>query len=1360
MSMLTAARHQQPVPSVRSVPAARRLAFQEFQHLPDRCEKCAKACKTASSRFVCSCGAICCKACYGLKGSDAQEVTGYQCDACREELKGAVVVHPREGYAFCFACRAPLQQLEIQTYCPDCKCKFCQRCAALALSERQRPAPKRLPDGSAVVGDGLTVTQKCPTCAGSEKHEQGREAVCVLLMEKALGHRVRDFGGVNWAGKTSSQLRSSKASADELGDLLYDLFFIGHRDVWARFLPPFLELVVAQLRCSICPSVDPFHLLYYMGQDSKANTFLLLRVCRAQAEEALRKSKFLVPKAGPGSSESLPVGRPDVLRVGIYGYDLVLNSPTADLMVTVLDYFTSTAPDARRFDFFLFADGPADLSHPSAAHIVRLFQDSGRLVLFTAKMSAKAKYEKIMETKLHALVTVTGWTHGHIAEVIAAVASGPRPVPVFNTLGWAGPFMCMREAVHFTIVGLHALSLRQKLESDPLRERVAVVSCYQPAQGHWSHPKDGPVWTRQDFNLPASGQHFIYFFAGSLNRSFEDTFYMWLGIVARVVGSFLLLLSKPRGMRTRIKKWIQNYMATNPDFDSSRVIFRPFQSKVYFCGLIQAAVEDGAGACLDSVSPIGLHTSANDVLANGGAVLTYICEHGFQSRVALELHRELGTCEYLVANSRAEFPDLCVRYGRDKPLQRAMQRYLLRVNELRIQEAKLPRQLLRVFDEGYIMFMEAGGDYRKLRDIDVTEGLPPVQLFADSPEFAALAAEAVGPAEAKRKELLAQMRAADPPLEERMAPHALKVMEEHQKKGLTLLSVLGSGGFSMAISAIAERDINPYVPAGTSIALKVSREAVPVDHIKNHSLARECMNMVLLEKRLERKEFRDIIPSAVHLWDDTRTGRCFWGHTQADEQKNCMVFECVERIDEGFGDAIKPFGEQWMRQGVFGDGFQDDLLRPLFRAMFELRLTAGLAVMDMKPANMGRRANGRCVLLDLGNAVVLPLPTASERERSVLPLPLTRNATKAQDPAGQALKVTGRKLSGKLHASSGLLLVANQRASDFCQALTAQGKGWGRVGGGTPGYADEELKGTKLEAEQAYAYDMFAAGRSVLKLMTSERCMRRLTAWEESARRAAADGPAGIRRMLVEAVDPSARTRITQDTMLDRLASLLAGLLHPTPMARLGAQRAFLHAANTLPFLSPMHSLALKDGTGIVMPGGPVEDLDVPYRKFPALKGKSLPAVALLPQPGMGTGTQLRRALKKGEVAAVYGGDYILTSDTGKLRRANPSRFGVSVKGVKGFEAFTCDAAPTPKRPFKWFVDKNVAGPFMNGRDGVGFDINCDLDRKSAWRDEEEGVWFLLTANRDIAAGEWLMWKYAWQSGAGIAMPGLTFSFD
>ena len=66
----------------------------------------------------------------------------------------------------------------------------------------------------------------------------------------------------------------------------------------------------------------------------------------------------------------------------------------------------------------------------------------------------------------------------------------------------------------------------------------------------------------------------------------------------------------------------------------------------------------------------------------------------------------------------------------------------------------------------------------------------------------------------------------------------------------------------------------------------------------------------------------------------------------------------------------------------------------------------------------------------------------------------------------------------------------------------------------------------------------------------------------------------------------------------------------------------------------------------------------------------------------------------------------------------------------------------------------------MNGRNGEGLDINCNLDRNSAWQDGNGDVFFVLTANKDIEEGEWLMWKYDWQSGSGVAMQGLTFSFD
>ena len=102
------------------------------------------------------------------------------------------------------------------------------------------------------------------------------------------------------------------------------------------------------------------------------------------------------------------------------------------------------------------------------------------------------------------------------------------------------------------------------------------------------------------------------------------------------------------------------------------------------------------------------------------------------------------------------------------------------------------------------------------------------------------------------------------------------------------------------------------------------------------------------------------------------------------------------------------------------------------------------------------------------------------------------------------MKAEGRRLLGRRDGScSGLFLVSNKQASEYCLALTAQGKGWGRVARGTPGYADRELKvhkGAKLEAAVAYAHDMFAGGRSILKLMTHDRSKQRLDAWEESAR--------------------------------------------------------------------------------------------------------------------------------------------------------------------------------------------------------------------------------------------------------------------
>ena len=97
-----------------------------------------------------------------------------------------------------------------------------------------------------------------------------------------------------------------------------------------------------------------------------------------------------------------------------------------------------------------------------------------------------------------------------------------------------------------------------------------------------------------------------------------------------------------------------------------------------------------------------------------------------------------------------------------------------------------------------------------------------------------------------------------------------------------------------------------------------------------------------------------------------------------------MIFLCEEFIEECFDDVMKPFGEIWRRDAVLDEAFQYTVLRPWFQFAFALRHTAALAVMDAKPANTGRRANGHLTLWDLGNSIVYPKPEDNERRASAL----------------------------------------------------------------------------------------------------------------------------------------------------------------------------------------------------------------------------------------------------------------------------------------------------------------------------------------------------------------------------------------
>ena len=1318
VSSLAAVHRQQRVPVEGG-------SFDKFQHMPDRCGRCADDCNPQMLRLECSCGAICCLKCYGLKASDVSSIKGYRCDTCRAEHGESAVVFQWKNTKNCSTCRMPLEPSpSIHLSCPECHCKVCQRCAALACSEGGKSST------------GCILEQRCLTCAGMEEYQRDRTKVCIRLLTHVLGPY---FEQAQSASITVNRLTKGKQSANELGDLMYDCFYNGYHDVFDKFFQPFMQLVMAQLAQKQLPSVDPFHLLYYMGQHSQCSSYLLARVCRAQAEEALENSKQLMSGQ---ATEPLPVERPSILRVGIYGSDLLQCSPTADLLYSVMTHWHDSQVRDGRHEFFLFADGPVDRTHAPAEDIAGLF--AGRLELFTEKMTAKKKCDKIIEKRLHVLVTLTGWTHGHIAEVIAAVAGGPVPLAVFNWLGWAG-LMNMKEAVHFTIVGSRTLSDRQRSEWEEYRERVAVVPSYQPAQSHLSQAV-GPK-TRDVFNLPPSQDVFLWVFTGTVNRIVEATFMMWLGILARVNRSCLLLLSKPLGKRKAIYTWIQKYneSAARP-FDVSRIIWRPMQNKPHFLAMLHAAGEHGAA--LDSVDPIGIHTTASDAFAQGLAVLSYQNENGFQSRVAWELAAELGLEKQCVATSRAEFEELAVQYALNRPQQRAIRQYVIRICIDRAQNRLLAKQLLQVIEHGHDMCKKVGFDHTKLKDFNLFENIPPVFCFEDSPEYATYLAEAESPDASKRKELLARMLAMG--LSSNMVAPALQVMEAHQKQGLRLESVVGAGSSTIVISAITELHFDSCVEAGKKVVLKLSKEGQREDGIKNHSLSREGIAIVLVEKRLERQEFAGLIPAPACIWSGRKNGRCFWGHTSPDCQGLSMIFLVQEHINVCFDDCIKPFGEAWRRDGVLEERFQYEVLRPLFRLAFELEHTAGIAAMDIKPHNMGRRETGQLVIWDLGYSIVYPKPDDSD---------VFSNALPTQAGVGTGLS-KGPAIRGTVDKGSGLSLVSYQQVTEFCRRLKGESRGLVRLGSGTYSYKDQRLPQGLLAPELAFAHDRYAFGRSLLKRLCYD-SNERLEDWEARACLAAEQGQAGIRQMLMDSVDP--RVHVRQVVTVDRLCDLLAGVLNPDPKARMDSKKALLHAANTLPSFSPEHSVALRNGDGILMAGGLVESMPVPFQQHPDLKEKSIPPVWLQLQGKMGVGVKLGRSLKKGDIAALYGGKFVDGTDTGQLRRAFPSRYSVSNRAARRFphvDSFICDAAPDADRPIRWFVENSNSGPFMNGMDGEGVDINCDLDRHSAWLDNQGNVWYLLKANRDIREGEWLMWSYKWRAGAGIAIPGLTFQFD
>ena len=358
---------------------------------------------------------------------------------------------------------------------------------------------------------------------------------------------------------------------------------------------------------------------------------MLQGICNSYAEDAERKSKcFQDETSSPSfslfetSSSSFSLSVPEILVVGFYGYD-ALFGPTPDLICHTITNFN------KKFVAYLFAHGAPDNDNPSAKHIHQYFKEQGRLILFSAKTTIEEKLKRFREAKLHVLVSLTGWTNGCIAEILAC-----RPAWLnFHWLGWAAPMYA--PFIDYMVVGDALTEEQRKL---PQGECYAQIGCYQPCQAHpYLMEQNLPKCSREDFNFPPN---FLYCYPGNSDRLNENSVLIFWQILIRTPGSCFVFIETHSLKRINILKWIQK---VDKFFDFSRLIFRRYVKKQYFYAMLKLV-----NTCVDDSTPRSLHTGTGDALSNGKLIVTVDNrEFGMQGGVGAEIVRATGLGEFLVA---------------------------------------------------------------------------------------------------------------------------------------------------------------------------------------------------------------------------------------------------------------------------------------------------------------------------------------------------------------------------------------------------------------------------------------------------------------------------------------------------------------------------------------------------------------------------------------------------------------------------------------------------------------------------------------------------------------------------------------
>ena len=1215
--------------------------------------------------------------------------------------------------------------------------------------------------GKALEQERKVALISCIYCVGRPTYLENRtEALRNLARKVGLrGLRLGDPLAIPSSFEIKRENIKAKSDvAHALGDMVYDLYYGGFREVFTKGLDFLLRIVSTQISLPVLsPAISPFNFLYFMEQHPLANEKMLEKLCRAHAICATKTAEDLVRRIGDQLPPLIPLhdGSSARKRVAFYAENMFKEGPLSDLAVDTLIFIS------RHYDVVVVGVGSdynsSDSLHPPVKKLWEHFPENAR-ICFKQGDGVDTKVKVLRGLKLDVFVSLQGWTGNEDVGPILAVRVAPVQL---NWLEWASPLYGSGLVCH-TIVGSAVGDGQRKCVE---RERLGVFKvpgCYQPAQSRSlvDAASRQPPKGREFFGLPAD--NFILLLPGSTNRlKDEAAVYRIFALMRRIPGMVMVFINRPATMQSFILKCLDEDNAgqdTRSKVDPSRLIFRDWMHNKLDWYLFIRAVghEGGRGACICSLGPVCFHTGASDAFMNLVPYFGWSNKEGaMPQRVAAEIATSCGLAWPCVSDTLDGALDAVLAYANDRILQDRMLVHMTKAYDEELGyygRERVAEGLIYAVDTSYSQVCAANGEWDELQDFEIPFVGRPVEALAPDPVAVS--------AQQKRLNLLNDAGVGLELLD--CGDQLLQGILEDT--GGTLHEVVGGGASSFAIRASF-----PGRPDGV---IKMSKEGCKQNRLHNRPLYREAKVLSEWPAAMRHHEFLNIVPAPYKV---LKGGTSFFGHSLPNESGDVLCFLICEHITLNFWDVAGEHQNQWQQRGVLHDSFRIKVLQPMCQLLFwsQYNDQSALIIRDWKPDNLRVRPDGSWAVVDLGDCA-----TFSHRLNKRGVHFVERRATSMCLDVAKAAKAGKCALLRSRQSRPGDKYVAISQ-SDLEQFASLLGdKGLALIGGTTPGFRDDmqrkkaaESRGLRLlvglfDMKSGIIQDNFAFFRTVLYILTHKPGASTV-AWDADANEAASHGADGIKRMLLDAAPRD--QMIQQPEAFARLVDLLAGGLHVNPEERWNSKEALVHECLTLAMLTPEQELGLSSPTGLPFRHGPVrESMQLPPGFLDSLspsvrfkvENTDLSKLAYKIQGKMNGGVMAEEDIDGGALLGVYVGNRVRNHSIGTVydSRNYPSRFTVTGQGnLKIFKQlgttdckFTCDAQGTLCHDFEFCRSIGNSGPFMNAAASEEL-ANCKVDRHSAWYDAETGlIWMLVWAKAaGIKKGAYCLWYYMFEAGAG-----------